>query len=217
MHDPAQVLRAMRVLHAGFRVRLSPCAVDATPGEAQEGSAAVICVVLAGACTVTAPDDESRRLPAGELGVFPGGVRRIVAGEERADLLCADLESAERPSRAASCAGGDRIVDAALAAMQRHPDRDWTLEALAREAHTSRSVLSERFQQRLGTPPMHYLAQLRLQLAASLLTTSRVPLIRIAEDVGYQTDTAFSRAFRREFGEPPAAWRRSRATRAQAA
>lgn len=106
---------------------------------------------------------------------------------------------------------GDRIVGQALAAMQRSPDRGWTLDALAREVSTSRSVLSERFQQRMGTPPMQYLAQLRLALAASLLATSEVPLIRIAEDVGYQTDTAFSRAFRRQYGVPPAAWRRRQA------
>jgi AraC-like DNA-binding protein len=106
---------------------------------------------------------------------------------------------------------GDRIVGLALAAMQRNPDREWTLDVLAREANTSRSVLSARFQQRMGTPPMQYLAHLRLALAASLLATSEVPLIRIAEDVGYQTDTAFSRAFRRRYGVPPAAWRRRHA------
>jgi transcriptional regulator GlxA family with amidase domain len=53
-------------------------------------------------------------------------------------------------------------------------------------------------------------------LAANLLTRSNAPLARIAEDVGYQTDTAFSRAFRREFGAPPATWRRSQSARAQA-
>ena len=108
-------------------------------------------------------------------------------------------------------AAGDRIVGQVLAAMQRNPDREWTVDALAREAGTSRSVLSERFQQRMGTSPMQYLAQLRLALAANLLATSEVPLVRIAEDVGYQTDTAFSRAFRRHYGVPPATWRRRHA------
>jgi AraC-like DNA-binding protein len=56
---------------------------------------------------------------------------------------------------------------------------------------------------------MQYLTQWRMLLAANLLRRGNAPLARIAEEVGYQTDTAFSRAFRREYGLPPAAWRRS--------
>jgi len=65
----------------------------------------------------------------------------------------------------------------------------------------------------VGSSPMQYLTQWRMLLAANLLCRSNAPLARIAEDVGYQTDTAFSRAFRREFGSPPAAWRRNQSTR----
>jgi AraC-like DNA-binding protein len=108
---------------------------------------------------------------------------------------------------------GDRIVGAALNALHKEPARAWTLEELAREAATSRSVLAERFQQLVGSSPMQYLTQWRMLLAANLLARSNAPLARIAEDVGYQTDTAFSRAFRREYGEPPAAWRRNQAAR----
>jgi AraC-like DNA-binding protein len=107
----------------------------------------------------------------------------------------------------------DRIVGAALRAMHTQPAQPWTLEALARDAGTSRSVLAERFQQLVGSAPMQYLAQWRMLLATHLLSRSNAPLARIAEEVGYQTDTAFSRAFRREFGAPPAAWRRSQAAR----
>ena len=103
----------------------------------------------------------------------------------------------------------DRIVGAALKALHTKPAHPWTLEELARAANTSRSVLAERFQQIVGSSPMQYLTQWRMLLAANLLSRSNAPLARIAEDVGYQTDTAFSRAFRREFGAPPAAWRRS--------
>ena len=71
-------------------------------------------------------------------------------------------------------------------------------------------MLAERFQQLVGSSPMQYLTQWRMLLAANLLRRSNAPLARIAEEVGYQTDTAFSRAFRREFGMPPAAWRRRR-------
>jgi AraC-like DNA-binding protein len=103
---------------------------------------------------------------------------------------------------------GDRIVGAALSALHTRPAHPWTLEELAHSANTSRSVLAERFQRLMGKSPMQYLTQWRMLLAANLLCRSNAPLARIAEDVGYQTDTAFSRAFRREFGEPPAAWRR---------
>lgn len=103
---------------------------------------------------------------------------------------------------------GDRIVGAALNEMHRRPAHPWTLEELARDANTSRSVLAERFQLLVGSSPMQYLTQWRMLLAANLLSGSNAPLARIAEDVGYQTDTAFSRAFRREYGAPPATWRR---------
>lgn len=77
-------------------------------------------------------------------------------------------------------------------------------------------MLAERFAHLVGSSPMQYLTQWRMLLASNLLIRSDAPLASIAQDVGYQTDTAFSRAFRREFGSPPAAWRRSRAARAQA-
>lgn len=110
---------------------------------------------------------------------------------------------------------GDRIVGAALNALHKSPAHAWTLDELARTAGTSRSVLAERFAHLVGSSPMHYLTQWRMLLAANLLRRSNAPLASVAEDVGYQTDTAFSRAFRREFGSPPAAWRRSQLTRDQ--
>ena len=110
---------------------------------------------------------------------------------------------------------GDRIVGGALNALHKSPAQAWTLEELARAAGASRSVLAERFQHLVGSSPMLYLTQWRMMLAANLLSRSNAPLARIAEDVGYQTDTAFSRAFRREFGAPPATWRRSQSTRDQ--
>jgi AraC-like DNA-binding protein len=110
---------------------------------------------------------------------------------------------------------GDRIVGAVLNALHARPAHAWTLEELASEARTSRSVLAERFQHLVGSSPMQYLTQWRMLLASNLLCRSNAPLARIAEDVGYQTDTAFSRAFRREFGSPPAAWRRTQSLRAR--
>ena len=103
----------------------------------------------------------------------------------------------------------DRVVGAALAAMHGDPARLWTLEDLARTAGASRSVLAERFQQLVGASPMQHLAHWRMLLAANLLRTGAAPLTQIAEEVGYQTDTAFIRTFRREYGVPPATWRRN--------
>jgi AraC-like DNA-binding protein len=109
----------------------------------------------------------------------------------------------------------DRVVGAALTHLHARPAHPWSLEELARAAGTSRSVLAERFQHLVGSAPIEYLTRWRMLLAANLLCRSRAPLARIAEDVGYQTDTAFIRAFRREYGVPPAAWRRRQSTRAQ--
>jgi len=105
---------------------------------------------------------------------------------------------------------GDRIVGASLNALHSRPAHAWTLDELAREAGSSRTVLAERFHLLVGHSPMQYLTQWRMMLAANLLCRSKAPLARIAEDVGYQTDTAFIRAFRREYGVPPATWRRNR-------
>ena len=110
----------------------------------------------------------------------------------------------------------DRIVGAALRALHAEPARPWTLKELASVVGTSRSVLAERFPQLVGQAPMQYLAQWRMLLASNLLARSNSTLARIAEEVGYQTDTAFSRAFRREYGMPPAAWRRRQAGSAAA-
>jgi AraC-like DNA-binding protein len=102
----------------------------------------------------------------------------------------------------------DRVVGSALAALHRNPAHSWTLDELARSAGTSRSVLAERFQRIVGASPMQHLTQWRMVLAANLLRHSSAQLTHIAQDVGYQTDTAFIRAFRREYGVPPATWRR---------
>jgi len=105
----------------------------------------------------------------------------------------------------------DPIVGAALAALHREPCRRWTLEELAAEAGASRSVLAERFTRFLGEPPLAYLARWRLQLAARLLQTTRKTVLHVASDVGYESEAAFNRAFKREFSLPPAQYRRKHA------
>jgi AraC family transcriptional regulator, alkane utilization regulator len=102
----------------------------------------------------------------------------------------------------------DRFVGRALALMHARPAQHWTVEALARDVGLSRSALAQRFSELLGMPPMQYLAQWRLQLAAQQMRLGDRPLATIAEAIGYESEAAFNRAFKREFGQPPATWRR---------
>jgi AraC-like DNA-binding protein len=95
--------------------------------------------------------------------------------------------------------------------MHEAPARPWTVESLAREVGASRSVLAERFTHFVGQSPMQYLGRWRMALATNYLRRSSLSLASIAEEVGYESDATFSRAFRREFQMPPAAWRRMHA------
>lgn len=105
----------------------------------------------------------------------------------------------------------DPQLGRALALMHAEPGRAWTVEDLAREVALSRSALGERFAELVGEPPMQYLTRWRLALAAQSLRAGGEPVGRIAERIGYDSEAAFNRAFKREFGAPPAKWRRSAA------
>lgn len=104
-------------------------------------------------------------------------------------------------------------IGRALRLLHAEPVRDWTVRDLAREAGVSRTVLAERFTEVMGMPPMTYLLNWRMQLAASLLAGGAAPLARIAAEVGYESEAAFSRAFKRSTGVSPAKWRSTTATR----
>jgi AraC-like DNA-binding protein len=104
----------------------------------------------------------------------------------------------------------DEVVGRALALLHEAPSRPWSLDELARETSCSRSVLSERFARLVGDPPMQYLARWRMQLAASRLAGSSAKVSAIARGVGYDSEAAFSRAFKREVGVSPAEWRSRR-------
>jgi AraC-like DNA-binding protein len=108
----------------------------------------------------------------------------------------------------------DPVVGAALAFMHRMPQHPWTVAELATEIGASRTVIADRFAHFLGEPPMTYLTRWRLQRAARLLQTTRQTILNVALDVGYESESAFNRAFKREFGLPPAQYRRERAGRA---
>ena len=106
----------------------------------------------------------------------------------------------------------ERIVRA-LAALHRSPGTDWRVETLAREASMSRTVFAERFAGLVGQTPMQYLAKWRMHLADEMLQARGSSVAQVAERVGYQTEAAFRRAFRRMRGLGPGVVRR----RAQAA
>ena len=100
----------------------------------------------------------------------------------------------------------DPLVGRVLEQMHREPGRDWTLDELARRSATSRSVLAERFTYFVGEPPMRYLTRWRLQRAAGLLAGGSAKVSTVAREVGYDSEAAFSRAFKRHTGVTPAAW-----------
>jgi len=104
----------------------------------------------------------------------------------------------------------DPVVAPVLTLLHERPAHPWTLAELAQKAATSRTVLAERFSQTVGVPPMHYLAQWRLQLAAEQLATGAENVGTIGLRVGYESEAAFSRAFKRATGQSPRAWRREK-------
>lgn len=103
----------------------------------------------------------------------------------------------------------DRHVGQAIRLMHERPTEPWSLEDLSRQVGLSRSVLHERFVDLTGQAPMQYLAHWRMQLGASLLRQGQAKVATIAQDVGYESEAAFARAFKRITGQPPAAWRRA--------
>lgn len=104
----------------------------------------------------------------------------------------------------------DESVGRALGKLHDRPAHAWNLEELAREAGVSRSVLAERFMYFVGVPPMQYLAQWRMQLVSTLLANTSLGLGEIAGQVGYGSEAALSRAYKRLVGVAPADWRRAR-------
>lgn len=102
----------------------------------------------------------------------------------------------------------DTEVGKALALLHRKPADPWTIAALANEVGMSRSVLAERFRRYLSETPIAYLTRWRLQLGAQLLTSTSRSVAQIAAEVGYESEPSFNRAFKREFGLPPARFRR---------
>ncbi|MDB4975889.1 MAG: helix-turn-helix-domain containing protein AraC type [Myxococcaceae bacterium] len=119
---------------------------------------------------------------------------------------------AELPPDSASWLGGlrDPLIGRVLVLLHDRPAHPWSLDELARLVGASRSVLAERFAHFAGMPPMQYLAYWRMQLAAGLLSSGSASVAEIAAQVGYGSEAAFSRAYKRLVGVAPASWRQGR-------
>lgn len=118
------------------------------------------------------------------------------------------IENAREEERGWISALHDRQIGKAMSLMHRHPEHDWRVESLAREAGMSRSGFSARFSTLVGEPVLHYLTSLRMRLAHRELCETSDTLAKIAERVGYQSEPAFNRAFKRVVGIPPGTLRK---------
>jgi AraC-like DNA-binding protein len=150
--------------------------------------------------------DVSQGHPAAPRGV---AVRlpELLFGE----VLRLYVESAAPPRSGWLAALRDPIVGPALIELHSEPARRWTVEELARRVACSRSLLNERFGRLLGRAPMQYLGEWRLQIAADLLRSTTLGVAAVAYRVGYESEEAFSRSFKRALGSPPSQWRYSEA------
>ncbi len=119
------------------------------------------------------------------------------------------LESLPEDSQGWLAALRDRHVGKAIGLLHERPAESWTIEELGRQVGLSRSALHERFVKLTGHSPMQYLANWRMQCGACLLREGRATVATIAQEVGYDSEAAFARAFKRLVGLPPATWRRA--------
>ena len=103
----------------------------------------------------------------------------------------------------------DRHTGCAIRLLHNKPERNWTLDLLAKEVGVSRTVLIKRFTDHLGVAPITYLCNWRMQIAAGKLRGGGTPIAKIAAEVGYESEAAFSRTFKRCTGVSPGAWRSS--------
>jgi AraC-like DNA-binding protein len=154
--------------------------------------------------------ENSIKFSAGEAGANRAGGDAVLTRLSEA-LFVETMRRymAELPPQQTGWLAGARDpgVGAALAHVHRAPEHPWTIAGLAQKVGVSRSVLAERFRHYLGEPPMTYLSRWRLQLGARMLSSTSHSVARIAGDVGYESESAFNRAFKREFGAPPARFR----------
>jgi len=166
-------------------------------------------------------------LPAGGVGAWVAPVLHEAVSESRqrrpgsaavlervSEMVFVDaarryLESLPADSSGWLAALRDRYVGRAIGLMHERPAEPWTMDELGRQVGLSRSALYERFAELVGQPPMQYLTNWRMQRGAGLLREGNATVATIAQEVGYDSEAAFARAFKRLVGQPPAAWRRA--------
>jgi AraC-like DNA-binding protein len=158
---------------------------------------------------VVRPDDAAARWVAASIDY----AMTTAAGFSRVpDLLLAEvlrlhLETAPGADHRLLAALRDPVLSPALALLHQDPARKWTVGELAAGAAASRSLLDTRFRQLLGRPPIRYLTEWRMHVAADLLASTETSVQSIARRVGYESEEAFSRAFKRAHGSAPSLWR----------
>lgn len=126
-----------------------------------------------------------------------------------AEVLRLHVAAAPAADRGWLAALHDPVLAPALSALHRAPEQKWTVADLAASVNVSRSVLDERFRHVLGRSPIRYLTDWRLHVAKELLATTDLSVFVVARRVGYDSEEAFSRAFKRAYGRAPAHWRRT--------
>lgn len=201
-----------------------------------DGPATLLCGVYTGACgaPVLGPGVLPRLLAdLPPVVVVPAGPPRLAAllallDEETAapgpgsaevvrrlvDVVLVEVLRAHGEGggcRGVVAALADPAVSRALTAVHADPARRWTVEALAAEAGLSRAALARRWRAALDEPPLAYVTRWRLALAGQLLTGTDLPLAGVAARVGYESEFAFARAFKRATGTAPGRWRRGAA------
>jgi AraC-like DNA-binding protein len=155
------------------------------------------------------------RVALAEDGQRRAGVETILAKLSElmfVEVVRRHIESLPEDSRGWLAGLRERHVGEALRLIHGQPTRDWTLDGLAHDVGLSRTTFADRFAHFVGMPPMQYLARWRMQLASRRLETPGVSIAQVASEVGYESEAAFNRAFKKLIGVPPGAWRRSRTT-----
>ncbi|MGX9729307.1 cupin domain-containing protein [Janthinobacterium aestuarii] len=150
-------------------------------------------------------DSMKREICAGRIG-FAGILARL-AEVAAAMIVRGWIESGCENASGLLAALRDPRLARAILALHRQPGREWTVAQLAAECHISRSVFARRFETTIGVPPLRYATELRMRLATQLLTHERVSIDVVARRLGYTSQAAFSRAFKRVIGKPPGACR----------
>lgn len=169
-------------------------------------------------CARKPADDSGWVTDLFHLALAEGGSRR--AGGETilaklselmfVEVIRRHLETLPEGSRGWLSGLRDPHVGAALGLIHARPAEDWTLERLAREVGLSRTIFAARFSNHVEISPMQYLARWRLQLAGRLLEQPGISIAQAGAEVGYESEAAFNRAFKKQVGVPPGSWRRSR-------